>query len=137
MRKLGYVRQEILENLIELRSRHRFDLVLMPSLHDIHQDHTTIAQEALRAFKNTTFLGYELIWNNLTFNTQCFVKLAKEHLETKIAALGEYRSQGQRSYLSANFIRSLAHVRRVQVGCGCAEAFDAVRLFLQRGGIAV
>ena len=37
----------------------------MPSLNDIHQDHATIAQEGLRAFKGCTILGYELIWNNL------------------------------------------------------------------------
>ncbi len=53
----------------------------MPSLHDIHQDHATIAQEGLRAFKNSTILGYELIWNNLTFNTTSFVKLEKNHIE--------------------------------------------------------
>ena len=67
--KLNYARQEILEDLINHRKKLRPDLVLMPSLNDIHQDHSTIAQEGLRAFKNTTVLGYELIWNNLTFNT--------------------------------------------------------------------
>ena len=61
VRKLGYVRQEILEELIRLKKANSFDLVFIPSLHDIHQDHTTIAQEGLRAFKNTTLLGYELI----------------------------------------------------------------------------
>ena len=71
----------------------------MPSLHDIHQDHTTMAKEGLRAFKNTTILGYELIWNNLTFNTQCFIKLNKEHIDAKIRALKEYLSQGKRDYL--------------------------------------
>ena len=40
----------------------------MPSLNDIHQDHATIAQEGLRAFKGCT-PWHELIWNNLTFKT--------------------------------------------------------------------
>ena len=79
VRKLNYVRQEILENLIKLKSKIEFDLVFVPSLNDIHQDHFTIAQEGLRAFKNTTILGYELIWNNLTFNTTSFVKLNKNY----------------------------------------------------------
>jgi LmbE family N-acetylglucosaminyl deacetylase len=130
VRKLGYVRQEILEELIRLRKSSRFDLVFIPSLHDIHQDHTTIAQEGLRAFKNTTLLGYELIWNNLTFNTQCFVKLEKHHIEHKINALQEYLSQGNRDYLSAEFILSLARTREVQAGCPYAEAFEVIRLFL-------
>lgn len=130
VRKLGYVRQEILEELIRLRKSSDFDLVFIPSLHDIHQDHTTIAQEGLRAFKNTTLLGYELIWNNLTFNTQCFVKLEKHHIEAKIEALKEYESQGDRDYLSADFIYSLARARGVQAGCRYAEAFEVIRLFL-------
>ena len=45
VRKLGYARQEILEELIRLKKVSDFDLVFIPSLHDIHQDHTTIAQE--------------------------------------------------------------------------------------------
>ncbi len=130
VRKLSYVRQEILEELIKIRKNYNFDLVFIPSLHDIHQDHTTIAQEGLRAFKNTTLLGYELIWNNLTFNTQGFIKLERRHIEAKIEALKEYKSQGARDYLSDEFIYSLAKVRGVQVGCEFAEAFEVIRFFL-------
>lgn len=130
VRKLGYSRQEILEELIRLKRTTNFDLVFIPSLHDIHQDHTTIAQEGLRAFKNTTILGYELIWNNLTFNTQCFVKLEKRHLDVKINSLKAYESQGSRDYLSEEFIYSLAKARGVQAGCSYAEAFEVVRLFI-------
>ena len=121
VRKLGYVRQEILEELIRLKKSNSFDLVFIPSLHDIHQDHTTIAQEGLRAFKNTTLLGYELIWNNLTFNTQCFVELNREHIQAKVEALKAYESQGTRDYLSEEFIFSLAKTRGVQAGCPYAE----------------
>ncbi len=130
VRKLNYVRQEILEDLIRIRKNKHFDLVFIPSPHDIHQDHTTIAQEGIRAFKNTTILGYELIWNNLTFNTQCFFELEKKHIDRKILALKEYRSQGQRNYLSDDFIFSLAKARGVQIGCDYAEAFEVIRLFL-------
>ena len=130
VRKRGYARQEILEELIRLKKVSDFDLVFIPSLHDIHQDHTTIAQEGLRAFKNTNILGYELIWNNLTFNTQCFVELNREHIQAKVEALKAYESQGARDYLSEAFIFSLAKTRGVQAGCPYAEAFEVVRLFL-------
>jgi LmbE family N-acetylglucosaminyl deacetylase len=130
VRKLNYVRQEILEKLIKIKQAWQFDIVLMPSLNDIHQYHTTIAQEGVRAFKNTILLGYELIWNNLTFNTQCFVKLEKRHIDAKINALKAYKSQGIRNYLSPDFITSLAKSRGVQVGCEYAEAFEVIRLFL-------
>lgn len=130
VRKLGYVRQEILEELIRIKNNMSFDIVFIPSLHDIHQDHTTIANEGVRAFKNTTLLGYELIWNNLTFNTQCFVRLQESHIKAKINALKEYHSQGKRDYLSEDFIMALAKTRGVQVGCEYAESFEVVRLFL-------
>lgn len=127
VRKLGYFRQEILEELISIRASIPIDLVLMPSLNDIHQDHQTIAQEGLRAFKSTTILGYELIWNNLSFNTTSFVKLDKRHIEKKCAALLEYRSQGVRDYMSEEFITSLARARGVQIGTEFAEAFEVIR----------
>lgn len=130
VRELNYSRQRILETLIKLRTELRPDLVFIPSLHDIHQDHQTIAQEAIRAFKNTTLLGYELIWNNLTFNTQCFVELSEEDLLAKQQSLCEYKSQHQRSYMSPNFVRSLAVTRGVQSGLPLAEVFEVIRLFL-------
>jgi LmbE family N-acetylglucosaminyl deacetylase len=131
VRKLNYFRQEILEDLIKLRKANSFDLVFIPSLNDIHQDHLTVSQEGLRAFKNTTILGYELIWNNLTFNTQCFISLDEFHLNQKIKALSKYESQGFRDYLSSDFIRSLAKSRGVQIGLNYAEAFEVIRFVIK------
>jgi len=130
VRKLNYKRQEILENLIELKKTNNFDLVLLPSLKDIHQDHSTIANEGVRAFKGITILGYELIWNNLSFDTQCFVKLEKSHIKNKVNALKAYKSQGFRDYLSEEFIFSLAKARGVQIGASYAESFEVIRLTL-------
>ena len=130
VRKLNYARQEILEDLIKHRNQLRPDLVLMPSLNDIHQDHSTIAQEGLRAFKNTTILGYELIWNNLHFDTTSFVKLDKKHIQAKSDALKEYKSQGIRDYMSEEFIFSLAKTRGVQIGTQYAESFEVIRLVI-------
>jgi LmbE family N-acetylglucosaminyl deacetylase len=127
VRKLNYARQEILEDLMKYKRKLKPDLVLMPSLNDIHQDHSTIAQEGLRAFKNCTILGYELIWNNLTFDTTSFIKLDKKHIQAKCDALKEYKSQGDRDYMSEEFIYSLARTRGVQIGTKYAESFEVVR----------
>ena len=129
VRKLNFYRQEILEDLIKLR-KNNYDLVLTPCLSDVHQDHATVANEALRAFKNISILGYELIWNNLSFNTTCFVSLEKEHIENKVASLKEYKSQSHRDYMSDEFIFSLAKTRGVQVGKAYAEAFEVIRLMI-------
>jgi len=127
VRKLNYARQEILENLMKHKKILKPDLVLMPSLNDIHQDHSTIAQEGLRAFKNCTILGYELIWNNLSFDTTSFVKLEKKHIQAKSDSLKEYKSQRERDYMSEDFIFSLARTRGVQIGSRYAESFGVIR----------
>ncbi|MFC6267711.1 PIG-L deacetylase family protein [Frigoriflavimonas asaccharolytica] len=128
VRKLNYVRQEILEELIRFkRLNNDIDLVLIPSLKDIHQDHSTIAMEGVRAFKTKSILSYELIWNNLSFDTQAYISLEEKHINKKIDALKEYKSQGFRDYLSAEFIKSLAIARGVQFGVKYAETFEVVR----------
>ena len=127
VRKLGYRRQEILEQLIQLRETIAPDLVFLPSLHDIHQDHSALTQEGIRAFKNCKLLGYELIWNNLSFDTECFVQLEQEHVRAKANALKAYRSQRHRNYMSEEFIFALAKTRGVQIGASYAEAFEVIR----------
>lgn len=127
VRRFKEFRQDILEELIKLKSKINPELVFVPTAKDIHQDHQVIAEEGLRAFKNVSMLGYELPWNNLSFNTQCFIKLDEDHVKKKIDALNAYDSQKHRSYLNADFIRSLATVRGVQINSKYAEAFEMVR----------
>lgn len=130
VRKLNFFRQEILEHMVEMKRKIKPDLVLMPSLHDVHQDHSTIAQEGLRAFKDTSILGYELLWNNLSFDTTCFIKLEKENVDAKFRALQNYQSQKERKYMSKVFVFAHAHTRGIQAGCTYAEAFEVVRWIL-------
>ena len=127
VRRLNFFRQDILEDLVKIRNANDYDLVLIPSLRDLHQDHATVAHEALRAFKLTSILGYELIWNNLSFDTTCFVKLDGDHIETKLKSLRCYESQGARAYMSRDFIYGLARARGVQIGSEFAECFEVVR----------
>lgn len=128
VRKLNYFRQSILEDLIKLRNNNKYDLVFLPSANDIHQDHATIFNEGIRAFKNFTVLGYELIWNNLNFNTALFVKLTTNHIERKVESLSKYKSQSHRPYMKKNFILSHAMTRGVQIGCDYAESYEVIRM---------
>ena len=130
VRKLNYVRQEILEELIRIRSKIQPDLVFIPSSKDIHQDHLTIYNEGIRAFKFCSILGYELIWNNLSFETDCFIEITADELDRKIAALGAYKTQEGKNYMSPEFIRSLAVVRGTQIGVQYAETFEVIRWIL-------
>lgn len=124
-------RQDILENLVVLQKRLSPSLVFMPTQRDLHQDHQIIADEGIRAFKNTTILAYEMPWNNIDFSTRAFVKLSSRNMKTKLDALKCYKSQAHRSYSSPSFVDSLCHTRAVSIGSDYAECFDVVRLVLE------
>ncbi len=127
VRKFSYVRQDILEDLVKLKRELEPDLVFIPSTQDLHQDHQTVANEALRAFKETSILSYELPWNNIAFRTEGFIPLEKRHVDKKMQALREYKSQSHRAYLNEDFIYGLAKARGVQIKKEYAEAFEVVR----------
>ena len=114
--------------MLKLKVEINPDLVFIPSLNDVHQDHATIANEAVRAFKFINILSYEMPWNNFKFSTTCFFILDDLNLQTKIEALKKYSSQKHRSYANEDFIRSLAKVRGVQIGELYAEVFEVIRL---------
>ena len=130
VRRLLERRQDILEELVSARRDFRPDLVLIPSPCDVHQDHQAVSNEAIRAFKmHASIVGYELPWNQITFNSSIFVRLEKRHLEKKVEMLRCYRSQYEkgRNYFSADFISGLARVRGTQCNYHLAEAFEVIR----------
>lgn len=127
VRKFPQFRQEILEEMVRLRKNLEPDLVMLPSNHDLHQDHGTIAAEGWRAFKACSIAGYEVAWNNLTFTAHLYSVVEPDHVERKVGALREYKSQYFRSYAKDSFVRSLAEVRGTQIGRPLAEAFEVIR----------
>lgn len=123
-------RQAILEKLVLLRGEINPGLVLVPNSFDFHQDHSTVHKEALRAFKHSTILGYELPWNTLETTHDCFVSLNEGQVEAKMNALKSYASQAGRIYANADFFDSLLRLRGVQSNTRYAECFEVVRLML-------
>jgi LmbE family N-acetylglucosaminyl deacetylase len=134
VRHFPQFRQEILELLIRLRAAIHPDVVFLPSLTDIHQDHQTVAAEGLRAFKHSTVLGYELPMNTVSFEHACFIQLAESHLQAKIESMMCYASQSFRPYRDPDFLRGLARVRGVQIDAQYAEAFEVLRWILKQPG---
>lgn len=130
VREFSAHRQEILDDMILLGRRLDPSIVLAPSVHDVHQDHHTIAEEARRAFKHTTLLSYEVPWNNFTFENQVYVALEQRHMERKLAAIACYVTQKERAYADPAFTLGQAKVHGVQAGCSYAEVFEAVRWIL-------
>lgn len=127
VRTFSYHRQDILEDIVSLRNELQPDLIFIPSPNDLHQDHKVVAEEAVRAFKRFTILGYEEPWNNISFDTVSFVPLEERHIKKKIEALKCYETQRYRSYLNEEFIRGLARTRGTQIEVKYAEAFEVIR----------
>ncbi len=133
VRNLHQYRQEILENLIRTRNQYHPDIVIGPSLNDLHQDHQIVSYEMIRAFKITSsIICYELPWNHISFNTQCFIKLNPNHIERKYLILKNYQSQfiKEKPYFSKEYIYGLAKTRGIQCSSEYAEAFEVVRWML-------
>lgn len=124
-------RQEILDSMLDIKKMVSPDIVMSPSIHDIHQDHITIASECLRAFKKTTILQYEVPWNNYTFDNQLFICCDEIDVNKKIEAIKCYYSQKNRDYASDDFIRGLLRTHGVQIGHKFAEVFEIPRMIIE------
>ena len=120
-------RQDILDEMIVLGRNICPDIVMIPSPHDIHQDHSTVANEAMRAFKKTCILGYELPWNNYTFNNQTFSVIEAHHVEKKIHALQHYKTQQMRNYFQPEYQWAIVRTHGAQINVQYAEVFETIR----------
>ena len=128
IRELGYDRQQILDILYEEAWGNDYDLVFCPSSFDTHQDHAVVRDECFRAFKKTTILGYEMPWNNRTFDSDVFVEVSEQNLQSKLKHFDCYKSQVSRRFFSEDYITSMAKYRGYQAGVEYAEAFELIRM---------
>lgn len=128
VRTFNYRRQEILEDLLKIKKDIQPNVVFMPTMNDLHQDHLTISHEGLRAFKFCNIFCYELPWNNLQFTTSSFSIITEDHLQRKVNAISKYKSQAHRNYANEEFLRSLARVRGTQINERYAECFELLRM---------
>ena len=130
VRRFDEYRQDILQSMIDIKNTIKPEIIFMPSLTDIHQDHACVAHEGLRAFNSNSIFSYELPWNNLNFQTSSFIKVSKKNLEQKIKALAQYKTQNFRQYTNSEYLTSLSSTRGMQIGCEYAEAFEVVRIII-------
>lgn len=127
-RRFPDARQEILEKMLELRRRLHPEVVFVHTPQDIHQDHITVTQEALRAFRGTTVLGFDVLRSSYGFFPHFLVEVSPESLEKKIAALMQYTTYANRYYFSPEVIRSTAIRHGALAERPYAEGFDIIRI---------
>ncbi len=127
-RRFPHLRQEILEYLIQLKRSFKPEIVFVHTKADIHQDHQTVTEEALRAFRGTSVLGYDVIRSSYGFFPSFLIEVSEADVDKKIAALSKYSTYASRYYFEPEITRATL----VRNGAICerryAEGFDILRI---------
>jgi len=132
-RRFQAARQEILEVMIDLKKRYHPEVVLVHTAQDIHQDHKTIPEEALRAFRGTTLLGFDVLRSSYGFFPDFLMEVSEEAVQTKIRALKAYKTYADKYYFDENIIHATAIRHGALAERPYAEGFDILRIVGQFG----
>lgn len=127
-RRFPQARQEILEYLIQINRTFKPEIAFVHTKADIHQDHGTLTEESLRAFRGTSVLGFDVIRSSYGFFPNFLVEVSEKDVQTKIEALAQYTTYQNRYYFNADITRSTL----IRNGAICerpfAEGFDILRI---------
>ena len=121
-------RQEILEYFLKLRREFGPDLIFVHSRQDVHQDHLTMTDEALRAFRGITVLGFDVVRSSYGFFPHFLVEVTEEDVNKKIEALSCYETYRDRYYFNSELTRSIMVRHGALAERPYAEGFDILRI---------
>ena len=127
-RRFPHSRQEILEFLIELNQIHHPEIVFVHTRADIHQDHQTVTEEALRAFRGTTVLGFDVIRSSYGFFPNFLVEVTEKDVDRKLRALAEYKTYEEKYYFDPMVTRATMVRQGALAERPFAEGFDILRI---------
>ncbi len=127
-RRFQQFRQEILEYMIEVRTSFQPDIVFLHTSADLHQDHATVPEEGLRAFRGTTVLGYDVIRSSYGFFPHFLVEINEQDVEKKINALAQYKTYADKYYFNPDLTRSILVKNGALAERKFAEGFDILRI---------
>lgn len=127
-RRFQSARQDILEVMLDLKKRYHPEVVLVHTGQDIHQDHKTVTEEALRAFRGTTLLGFDVLRSSYGFFPNFLVEVSEIGVQTKIKALNAYTTYQDKYYFDDNIIHATAIRHGALAERPFAEGFDILRI---------
>jgi len=121
-------RQEILEYFLKLRKDFQPDIIFVHSKQDVHQDHNTMTDEALRAFRGITVLGFDVVRSSHGFFPHFLVEVTEEDVNAKIEALSQYETYRDKYYFNNELTRSIMVRHGALAELPFAEGFDILRI---------
>jgi LmbE family N-acetylglucosaminyl deacetylase len=121
-------RQEILEYFLKLRSDFEPEIIFVHSKQDVHQDHNTMTDEALRAFRGITVLGFDVVRSSYGFFPHFLVEVSEDDVNAKIEALSQYETYRDKYYFNSELTRSIMVRHGALAEVQFAEGFDILRV---------
>ena len=121
-------RQDVLEYFLKLRREFNPDLIFTHSKQDVHQDHNTMTDEALRAFRGITVLGFDVVRSSYGFFPNFLVEVTEADVNKKVEALECYETYRDRYYFNRELTRSIMVRHGALAERPFAEGFDILRI---------
>lgn len=129
-KELAKHRSLIRDHMEQLEKEIEPEQVFVPCSADRHQDHRVVFEEAVRAFKYCTILGYVQPWNCLVEPYHMYVPLDKRAVRRKVMALNCYKSQASKTYMEPKYVEGWARHLGWKIGREFAEGFEVVRMVI-------
>ena len=132
-RRFPFFRQEILEEMVKLQREFQPDIVFVHTSADVHQDHKTVTEEPLRAFRGRTVLGFDVIRSSYGFFPNFLVSVTEEQVNSTIQSLRCYKTYPSPYYFDPEITRATL----IRNGAICErkfeEGFDILRIVASFG----
>jgi LmbE family N-acetylglucosaminyl deacetylase len=118
-------RQEILELLVKAKKQYNPDTVYCIS--DNHQDHQTIGEECIRAYRNCNLITFGNDFNG-SFDFNFFVSLTEEEMRRKLKLINFYKSQlAKGNFREQDLINKMRYYGNL-IGVEYAEVFKIIKM---------
>jgi len=127
-RRYKHDRQEILEYLLSMNRKYQPDTVFVHTNSDLHQDHQTVTQESLRAFRGISLFGYDVIRSSHGFSPKLLIEVNEFDVERKIKALACYQTYQDKYYFSPELTRAILIRNGALAERKYAEGFNIFRI---------
>ena len=127
-RKYHKNRQRILQYFYNYNKLYYPDIVFVPSRNQVHQDHEVVTNEAIRAFKDSTILGYNHHWSQTTIVSNYIVSLENDDVHKKWLMLDSYESRNHNFYFDHMYQLAIVILNGVKVEGPYAETFEVIKI---------
>jgi len=127
-RRFKQSRQDILEFLFALNKKHEPDVVFVHTDADLHQDHSVVTEESLRAFRGKSLFGFDVIRSSHGFFPSLLIEVSKDDVQKKVDALNAYKTYADKYYFSPELTRSILIRNGALAETRFAEGFNIFRM---------